>query len=862
MSCQPPSDRSLARGRRCARVFAPWILSWIALSEVGPAQCAPQWQVGEPVPGVRGHVYAMTSWDSDGPGPAPVLLVLGGDFEVAGTAVSNGIATYDPATGAWGTLNTGFEPNSRVHGFTILPNNALWAAGSMRAPGGATTIGIVEFSPTGWQPRGSIGFGESVYSLSAQPNGDVFAGGTFVTINGVVANRIARWDGFSWGGLAGGFPGQTGAVNALASLPNGTVIAGGSFPGANTSYIAQWNGTTWSGLGTGTNDIVNSLVVRPNGNVVAGGRFSIAGGLVCRRIASWDGTSWSPLSSGVDGQAPFGQPTAVHAIGLRASGTLVVGGTFDTAGGFSTRAVAEWDGTGWRRFLSGLEGTVAALAEMPSGDLYFGGLFASSRVLPAPAPVTPAQSVIRWAGSAWSALGSGTIGFVRASASLPDGDLVIGGFIPQIAGVAVRNIARWRTTGWQSLGSGTSGPVYALASLPGGDLVAGGNFVVAGGNQCNGIARWNGSTWSPLGVGCNGSIFALVVLPNGDVVAGGSFTSIGGVAASNIARWNGSTWSTFGVGAGNGVSGPVIAMLARANGELFVGGDLFAAGGQPVNRVARWTGAGWASIGNGLPGATVVNAFAELRNGDVVAAGGTLLNTSESIARWDGTTWSAFAGSPPGPGAALLALPDGGFLLGSGLNQLVYRWNGTLSALSVTASTASAIHTLHLTTSGQIAVGGNFATIGGVQASALAILDSPCAPSAVIEAPGCASSAGAVRLVPLQLPWLGDAFLGRTSGIPASALGIGIWGLAPAAVPLSSLLPQGIAGCQLAASPDVLQLLLPAGGQVLTTLPVPITASLTGQLVRHQVATVELGVAGSVAAVAVSNSLLLRLGNF
>ena len=37
-----------------------------------------------------------------------------------------------------------------------------------------------------------------------------------------------------------------------------------------------------------------------NGNLIAGGYFTTAGGTSANYIASWDGTAWSPLGSGMN----------------------------------------------------------------------------------------------------------------------------------------------------------------------------------------------------------------------------------------------------------------------------------------------------------------------------------------------------------------------------------------------------------------------------------------------------------------------------------------------------------------------------------------------------------------------------------
>jgi len=56
----------------------------------------------------------------------------------------------------------------------------------------------------------------------------------------------------------------------------------------------------------------------------AGGEFTTAGGVTVYYIAKWDGSAWSALGSGMDG--------CVLALGVSGT-TLYAGGFFITAGG-------------------------------------------------------------------------------------------------------------------------------------------------------------------------------------------------------------------------------------------------------------------------------------------------------------------------------------------------------------------------------------------------------------------------------------------------------------------------------------------------------------------------------------------------
>jgi hypothetical protein len=70
---------------------------------------------------------------------------------------------------------------------------------------------------------------------------------------------------------------------SLSSAQNAQWVAGFGVPGMN--------GTDVWGL------------IEYNGGVVACGDFTTAGGIPCNYVAFWDGSTWSPLGSGLNGQA-------------------------------------------------------------------------------------------------------------------------------------------------------------------------------------------------------------------------------------------------------------------------------------------------------------------------------------------------------------------------------------------------------------------------------------------------------------------------------------------------------------------------------------------------------------------------------
>jgi hypothetical protein len=167
----------------------------------------------------------------------------------------------------------------------------------------------------------------------------LYAGGYFTTAGGVTANYIAQWNGSAWSALGSGMGGDSPfapSVSALA-VSGTTLYAGGYFTtagGVTANYIAQWNGSAWSALGSGIGGgipLVYALVVRGT-DLYAGGYFTTAGGVTASHIAMWNGSAWSVLGSGMRGGSSGPGGPYVSALAADGSGHLFVGGEFSLAG--------------------------------------------------------------------------------------------------------------------------------------------------------------------------------------------------------------------------------------------------------------------------------------------------------------------------------------------------------------------------------------------------------------------------------------------------------------------------------------------------------------------------------------------------
>lgn len=305
-------------------------------------------------------------------------------------------------------------------------------------------------------------------------------------------------------------------VYALAEY-NGSLYAGGAFPYCNA--FARWNGSNWSCVSVGMNNVVDDLAVDTANNILyACGIFTAAGGNIANRVAMWDGGSLDPVGNGMD--------STVWTVAMY-KGDLYAGGIFLKADGNTASRMAKWDGNTWSSVGTGMNNEVGTLA-VYNGDLYAAGAFSS-------AGGNAANRIAKWNGTSWSQVGSGANNYILAL-EVYNGELYAGGFFTVAGGQSASYIAKWNGTNWSPVGTGMNNYVWSLG-VYNGELYAAGDFTLAGGTSANRIAKWNGSTWSAVGTGLNNTSYAFAEYL-GDMYVGGQFTQAGGQSANYIAKWN------------------------------------------------------------------------------------------------------------------------------------------------------------------------------------------------------------------------------------------------------------------------------------------------------------------------------------
>ncbi len=551
-----------------------------------PANGIAQWNgsswsaVGSGVTGGYGEVTALAVSSN--------ALYVGGFFTSAGAVAATNIARWDGSS--WAALGPGLSGGNNEVAALLVAGDMLYAGGQFAMAGAVPANCIAQWNGTSWSALGSGITGNSYPKVGALAmwGTNLYALGYFDTAGGVPASFIAQWNGSSWSALGSGLKlgsQYNSGVSALVVLSN-SLYVGGQFVqagGVPANNVALWNGSSWSALGSPAfapsayGEITS--VATWGDTLYAAGSFTNACGTPANNIAQWNGSSWSALGSGISGVGSAGYGPYVRTVAA-SSNALYVGGSFGAAGGIPATNIAQWDGTSWSALGLGMNGTVVALA-VSSNTVYAGGSFTT-------AGGTAANYIARWDGTFWTAMGTGMNATVR-SLVVSSNMVYVGGDFTTAGGVSANNVSQWDGSSWSPLGSGMNGTVQALA-VSGNTLYAAGGFNVAGGTPANYIAQWNGSSWSSLGSGLMIEQFFPWDVPNvnalaasGDsLYAAGYFTQAGGIPVNNIARWNGTSWSALGLGIsgedGDYLEADVSSLAISAAGNLYVGGGFSVAG--------------------------------------------------------------------------------------------------------------------------------------------------------------------------------------------------------------------------------------------------------------------------------------------
>jgi trimeric autotransporter adhesin len=518
-------------------------------------------------------------------------LYVGGNFTSAGAVEANRIAKWDGSS--WAPVGDGI-PWTSGQIYTIEASGTnLYAGGFFTSAGASGPRKIARWDGLAWT---SVGYpsalNNSVHKIIVIGDALYAAGwfnyvsqGPFLpgeTINSVAKYVDGRW---SWLGPNQFINGVSGPAECMAT-DGERIWVGGIFESASgvvANRLAAWDGTGWTALGDapdqGSNGKVRAMVWKGD-DLYIGGSFTRVNGVSAANLAKCSDGIWSQVGGGIQGQ---GGDTGVHALAVL-DDDLFVGGGFVRAGSMNVTNIVRWDGTNWHGLGSGIVESVWRPPALPwvftlgvwGTALYVGGDFTA-------AGGVPAKNIARWDGTNWFALGSGTSSEVRALAVLGD-ELIVGGGFSQAGGMQAHHVARWTGVTWLTCGS-LDNTVNALC-VDGTNLYAGGFFGGSPPSYPSRIAIWDGTAWQPLGNavsnGVNGAVSSMLCNAQG-LFVGGAFTSAGEIRAPGIAKWDGAGW----VSLGSGIFGTVNC-LTMNDADLHAGGSFVRAGAHGSYNLARW----------------------------------------------------------------------------------------------------------------------------------------------------------------------------------------------------------------------------------------------------------------------------------
>ena len=441
--------------------------------------------------GNSGSVYSLAVHDEG----TTTSLIAGGSFLLADGVPAFCLAHFDGQH--WTGLASAMNQDVRsLASWNDGTGAAVYVGGNFTIVDGTTAPYITRRSANGFTPLGS---GNGIIG-NGYPYGNVgcfttigtgsaarlIAGGAFTSAGSVPALDIAAFDGATWTPLGSGVVGE---VVALTTFDEGhgagpVLFAGGNITaagGAGASFIARWDGSTWTSVAGGTNAPVDSLAVFDDGSgsaLYVGGTFNSAGnGAASGSVARWNGTSWSSVGtppSDIQGITTFDDGSGIALYGYA---------DIKSPPGYTSK-VYRWNGSSWSQVGATLPGGVGVL---------YGHDFGGHPMLYAGMVGFDATVMNRWDGSTWTpmtGLGNGISAVqIRSMLTFDEGlgnapSLIVGGGFSTAEGMAAVNLARWDGVHWSAVGANFGSleaitGVFALATFD--DPVVGGTALFAGG---------------------------------------------------------------------------------------------------------------------------------------------------------------------------------------------------------------------------------------------------------------------------------------------------------------------------------------------------------------------------------------------
>ena len=335
-------------------------------------------------PALNGNVAALNA-------DAPGVMYVGGTFlNAGGKPAADRIAAWNGS--AWSALDP--ISNGSVHAIAAHDGKVYAGGTFVNAGGEANADFLAVWDGSSWEPfctASGPAFDGNVEALQIIDD-TLYVGGSFH--NGA---DLASADGILACDLTTGAPTSpfdsegdgTGSVYALTADSEGTLYAGGTFQNLagddHSDFISSLDEAGWHPLGSTTiTGIVRSLHAVGTDVYVGTDQVNIVGIQQADHIARWNGSSYSAVGSNTGGADGWLPPTTFLYRMTNAGGLLFATGSFQNANGDPLADnVAYFDGTHWHHLGSNgagngpWSGDGLALAVFRN-QLYAGGGFTSA----------------------------------------------------------------------------------------------------------------------------------------------------------------------------------------------------------------------------------------------------------------------------------------------------------------------------------------------------------------------------------------------------------------------------------------------------------------------------------------------------
>ena len=279
-----------------------------------------------------------------------------------------------------------------------------------------------------WVPATPFPSPNGPVTSMAKLNNELYVGGGFTQIGGIVSNKVAKWNGTSWSPMSFNSP-TSGQVKTIMAYNNSVFIG---CTGTSFESLFKWNGSSWvfAGLKGNINAMCNyngQLVVAGDLSDTLGNHFSVAIGntvgnwtglgpfmgevaslcvynneIYCGSnfVKKWSGSSWIDVT-GITANNIYVMSLNVY------NNKLIAGGNIGSIGGITTKNLVQYDGAQWSSFGFSIgtqinPGYVLSIY-LNGTDMYIigsPGYFDDSTTLPA------YRQVLKYNGSQWSSVGT------------------------------------------------------------------------------------------------------------------------------------------------------------------------------------------------------------------------------------------------------------------------------------------------------------------------------------------------------------------------------------------------------------------------------------------------------------------------